>query len=399
MGTRVGIGRSLSRDSRAAGRELAEQALARLEDRAPSIVLLFSTMGYDQQALVEALWEATGRAPLVGCSAEGILSRHGSEEHSHAAVAAAIASDDVIFDRFFAPGFAEDSAACARSLARAIRESGRAATGGLLVVFADGISGNCRALIATLEAELPEGLTIIGGAAGDTLTFEKTCQFRDDLVASGGVSALLVQGGLSAEIAVTHGCRLIGAERQVTRTEGEFVCEIDGEPAWDFFKSFLPDGADSLEAMHVAHLLLAERLPTADPTFADFTVRVPIKLDPTRRALYFAAGISTGARVQLAIRDADAVCDRAIAAAKRMVERRSDERPFLVLQLDCAGRGALLFGGAATSRLIAPVQEVFGSDVPWIGLHTYGEIAPVAGKTIFHNYTAVLCALYPRPTP
>ena len=34
----------------------------------------------------------------------------------------------------------------------------------------------------------------------------------------------------------------------------------------------------------------------------------------------------------------------------------------------------------------------------WIGLHTYGEIGPVAGRTWFHNYTAVLCALYAART-
>lgn len=395
MATRVGVGRSRSRDSRAAGREIAAQAIEPLEGRAPEMVLVFCTAGHDPNALVQSVREATGRAPLVGCSAEGIISRHGSEEHSHAAIAAAIASDDVTLDAFFAPGFADDSAACARALARDIRARG--VDGRVLVLFPDGISGNCRELLATLEAELPGLPTTIGGTAGDTLAFERTWQFRDDLVASGGVAALLVGGDVSPEVVVTHGCRLIGAERCVTRTDGGFVCEIDGEPAWDFFKSYLPDGAESLEAMHVAHLLLAERLPSSDASFGEFTVRVPIKLDPKRRALYFAAGIPEGARVQVAIRDAHAVCERAVEAATRIATRRPGEKPFLVLQLDCAGRGTLLFGEATTSQLIEPVQRIFDGDVPWIGLHTYGEIAPVAGETRFHNYTAVLCALYARP--
>jgi hypothetical protein len=374
---------------------MGKQALAPLEGRAPSVVLLFSTMGHDQEALVEALRESTGGAPLIGCSAEGVISRHGSEEHSHAAVAAAIASEDVTFDTFLVPGFADDSAACGATLAREVRACGR--EGAILIVFTDGVSGNCRELLGALEEGLP-GHVILGGAAGDTLTFERTCQFRDDRVASGSVAALLVGGAVAPEIAVTHGCRLIGTERHVTRTDGGFVCEIDGEPAWDFFRSYLPDGAESLEAMHVAHLLLAERVPTPDAGFGDFTVRVPIKLDRASRALYFAAGISSGTRVQLALRDATAVCERAIAAAQGIVARRAGERPFLVLQLDCAGRGALLFGDATSSRLVDPLRATFGDDVPWVGLHTYGEIAPVGGKTYFHNYTAVFCALYARPT-
>lgn len=392
MVTRVGIGRSRSRESRAAGLEIGKQAISSLEGRVPTVVLLFSTMGHDQPALVRAVREATHGAPLVGCSGEGTISRSGSEEHSHAAVAAAIASDDVTFERFFAPGFAEDTVACATKLARDVRACGRGR--GLLILFPDGVTGNCRELVRTLENELSSNYTIIGGTAGDTLSFAKTCQFHDDLVSSGGVSALLVDGAVLPEVAVTHGCRLIGTERQVTRTDGGFVCEIDGQPAWDFFKSYLPEGADSLEAMYTAHLLLAERVETPDPEFGDFTVRIPVKLDRATRSLYFAAGIATGTRVQVAIRDAQAVRARAISAAQKIVDRRPGQRPFLVLQLDCVGRGALLFGDETSSQLIEPVQEVFGDDVPWIGLHTFGEIAPVGGKPYFHNYTAVLCAFY-----
>lgn len=127
-------------------------------------------------------------------------------------------------------------------------------------------------------------------------------------------------------------------------------------------------------------------------------MRVPVQLDVARGSLYFAAGISSGTRVQLARRNPEKVCHRAAVTAQRLVERHAGERPFLVLDLDCAGRGALLFGGETTARLCEPVQQVFGKDVPWIGLHTYGEIGPVGGRTLFHNYTAVLCALYAAPS-
>jgi hypothetical protein len=395
MTTQVGVGRSLSRDSREAGLHIGAQALAPLQGRPPSIVLLFSTAGHDQEVLVRALGEATGGAPLVGCSAEGIISREGSEELSHAAVAAAIASEDIVFDSFFAPDFGVDSVACGRALARDIRARGR--DPGLLILFPDGVMGNCRELLSALAEELQGAHVIVGGTAGDALTFEKTFQFHDGIVASGGVAALLVSGAVVAEISITHGCRPIGLEREVTRVDGGLVCEIDGEPAWSFFKSYLPEGAETLEALHVAHLLLAEKTGSPDDEFGDFSVRVPIRLDRENSALYFAAGIAHGARVKLAIRDVDAVCERAIVTARKLKERRPDEHPLLVLQLDCAGRGTLLFGDKTTARLIAPVQDALGGDFPWIGLHTYGEIAAVGGKTSFHNYTAVLCALYAAP--
>ena len=192
---------------------------------------------------------------------------------------------------------------------------------------------------------------------------------------------------------MSHGCDLVGEPQTITKTDGCFVEEIDGRRAWHVFREYLADDADSLEAMHVAHLLLAERIEGADD-FDGFTVRVPVRLDAERGALYFAAGLEEGTPVQIALRNADKVCDRAIEAASRLVARRGP--PLLLVQLDCAGRGRLLFDDDVTPRIIEPLQRAIGKNVPWVGLHTYGEIAPVGGRTLFHNYTGVLCAFYPR---
>lgn len=393
MTTRVGVGRSKNRNPVVAGREAASAALEQLGGGRASVAMVFATAGYDQAALLRAIAEAVGETPIVGCSAEGVITQHGSEETSHAVAVTAIASDELVAETFFVPGFTEDAAACGRALVDAIRE--RDVRGRLLVLFPDGIQGNCTELIQAIEQAMPYPLPIVGGTAGDLLAFKQTYQYHRGEVASGGVSALLLGGEFVAELGVTHGCDLIGIERVVTRAEGGFVCEIDGRPAWSFFKEYLADDADTLEAVHLSHLLLAERLPANVPEFDEFTVRVPVQLDKERGALYFAAGIRSGTRVQLARRNPDKVCVRAVGEAHRLVDKHKGQRPLMVLELDCAGRGAMLFGSETNSRLIDPVQQVFGKDVPWVGLHTYGEIAPVGGRTLFHNYTAVLCALYP----
>ena len=208
---------------------------------------------------------------------------------------------------------------------------------------------------------------------------------------------MLITGAFDVELALSHGCDLIGLPQTVTKAADGFVHEIDGNRCWEVFKSYLPDDAEGLEAVHVAHLLLAEHIGDgATSDFGDFSVRVPVKLDKNEGALYFATGLTTGTQVQLALRNADKVCERAQNDARSLLDRRQGERPLLVWQLDCAGRGRLLFDDGPTERLIEPIQQIIGKDVPWLGVHTYGEIAPIAGRTFFHNYTGVLCALYPR---
>ena len=389
---RLGVGRSGSRDSAAAGREAATAALAQLGAAPPSLVLVFATAGHDQAALLGGVVSVTGAAPLSGCSAEGVITREGSDESSHAVAVMAVASPEITVDTFSVPGFAAVARRAGLELASRIAERGR--TGRLLLLFPDGITGNCAELLEGLEGRLPFPVTIAGGTAGDLLTFQRTFQYHDGVATSDSVSAVLLGGDVEVELAVSHGCDLVGHQQTITRAERGLVYEIDHQPAWGLFKSYLAEDADTLEAMHIAHILLAERLPDVGGAIDGFTVRVPVRLDADSGALFFAAGMRTGTAVQVALRNPEKVCDHAVETAQALRARRPGQEPLVLLHLECAGRGRLLFGDEATARLIRPVQQVFGEHVPCIGLHTYGEIAPVGSRTCFHNYTGVLCALY-----
>ncbi len=398
MGTTARVGRSRSYDSRAAGIEAAEAAKAGLGGEAPSLTLVFATAGHDQTELMAGVTSVLGARNVSGCSAEGVITSAGSEEVSHAVAVMAIVSDELHFRTFSVPDFGQSARVAGERLAEQLR--GEATKQGLLLLFPDGIRGNCRELIASLEEGLDELPLIAGGTAGDMLNFEKTYQYFDGAVFSDSLSAVLIEGDFEAELLVSHGCDLIGQEHTVTRADDCYVYEIDGRPAWSLFKTYLADDAHTLEAMHVAHMILAEHVdidgetPTAE--IEHFAPRVPVSLDPDQGALYFAAGLVTGTTVQLGLRNPDKVVEHAEHVAQSLVQRRAGQEPLFVMQLDCAGRGRLLFEHRATEAMVDPVRRIVGEDIPWIGLHTYGEIAPVGGSTLFQNYAGVICALYPR---
>ena len=44
--------------------------------------------------------------------------------------------------------------------------------------------------------------------------------------------------------------------------------------------------------------------------------------------------------------------------------------------------------------MLALLRQGIGEDIPWIGFHSYGEYGPVEDKNYFHNYTAVVAAVY-----
>ncbi|MBW2462914.1 MAG: hypothetical protein JRH11_14775, partial [Deltaproteobacteria bacterium] len=146
-----------------------------LEGHPSSLIVVFATAGHDQEALMAGVTEVLGSENISGCSAEGVITEAGSEEDSHVVAVLAIASDDLVFRTYSVPGFGEASREAGKELAAQL--SGDATEDGLLLLFPDGIRGNCRALIESLEADLPKVPTIAGGTAGDMLRFEQTYQY------------------------------------------------------------------------------------------------------------------------------------------------------------------------------------------------------------------------------
>lgn len=388
MATRVGVGESRHRKGAEAGREAAAAAVARMGGGTASLVLVFATAGHDQDELLAGVRDVTGDAPLSGCSGAGVITRRGSDEGSRAVAVMAIASDRIAFDTLLIPGLGGDPAGAGRAIAAAAARCGRRDPR-MLLLFPDGLTGNLTAFLRGLGEGLTSPLRVVGGAAGELHRFERTFQYHDGRVASDSVAAVLVSGGLAAEVAVAHGCDLLGVEHEITRADGAIVHEIDGRPAWAVLREYLDDPEAGFDATSVPYLCVAQILPSGGQV-----IRVPLRLERETGALFFPGELRPGDRVIMARRDADRVRDSATAAARAIRDARPGATPAFVLQFDCVGRGRLLYGEQVTEQLIAPVQRVFPEEVAWIGFHSYGEIGPHGGTTYFHNYTMVLCAIY-----
>ena len=102
--------------------------------------------------------------------------------------------------------------------------------------------------------------------------------------------------------------------------------------------------------------------------------------------------MKTGQQVRMTRRDADYIRQTAVACAEE-ITRDQVHPPAFVLQLDCAGRGKVMFGNCAAEEIVRPLRQKVG-EVPWAGFHTYGEIAQTEGVLAYHNYTVALCAFY-----
>src|ERR687893_1892174 len=108
MTTKAGVGMSRHHNPSIAGREAAEQALQKAGVSKPDLVFLFGSIGYDQHSLVRAVREATGGAPLSGCSAEGTISGDDADESNFSVLVTAISSEELRWHNGLARGLLED---------------------------------------------------------------------------------------------------------------------------------------------------------------------------------------------------------------------------------------------------------------------------------------------------
>lgn len=391
--TRAGSGLSLDLDAFRAGAAAASEA-ALAAGGTPDLLVVFGTSRHRLDQVLAGVRSVGPDAVVVGCSGEGVIAGSRSEERERVVSVLAVRSSGLRFASVLVEGYGADPRGAGARLATWVNQ--QEATDALaLLVFPDGLVGDCTSMLDALGNGLLVPLPIVGGTSADAFTFEKTFQWAGDRVASEAVSALLIRGAGSVKTAVSHGCERLGSQRTVTRASGGWLHEIDGEPAWSVFKEYLDGDPTELNAEGVAHLCVGESIETEPGSdYGPLIIRTPLKLDAASGALFFpGGGLAERSTIHLTRRDQDRIRRSAKASAESLGAGLSGA-PAFVFQFDCSGRGRMLFGGGVAAALVEPLRVALGADTPWVGFHGYGEVAPIGGRARYHNYAVVLCAVF-----
>ncbi len=396
MTINAGVGMSRHHNPNVAGREAAEQALEKADVSKPDFVFMFASIGYDQPSLVRAVREATGGAPLSGCSAEGTINGDDADESNFSVVVTAISSDELQWHHGIVPGLEDDPRAVGKQVAQDLLPNLSADAIGLFV-FPDGLTDYLEPFFAGLEENLPSDrfLPLWGGGAGTNLGVENTYQYCDDEVVSGGLSYALLSGKVRASWAISHGLMPIGGERIVTRSQGNVIYEIDGKPAVEVLKEYLPEHAltdDRDWIRYAISLALTSKAPSYIKD-EEYVVRGVPAVRMADGSIVVETEVPEGTSVWFSSRDKEKITSRLDRMAQQITEQLGDDKPKLVFQFECFTRGKSLFREQEKLQLLKRLRQSVGPDVPWAGFYTIGEIGPVEEHNLRHLYTSVVLAL------
>ena len=405
MTTTAAVGMSRHHNPNVAGLEAAEQALQKADVDEPDFVFMFASIGYDQPSLLRAVRETTGGAPLSGCSVEGTIAAEDADESNFSVVVTAISSDELEWTNGLATGLSADSRAVGQWVAQELLPHLSADTIGLFV-FPDGMSAifdtffaaNFDNFLAGLEGSLPSDrfLPLWGGGAGNNFDAgAPTYQYCDHEVVTDGVAYALLSGKAQAGWAMSHSLIPIGGARRVTRSQGNVIYEIDGKPAVEVLKEYLPEQALAEDADWLPNsisLALCFRAPSYMKD-EEYVVRGIPAVKMADESITVQTEVSEGTSIWFSSRDKEKVATGLDRVAAQIKEQIGGEKPKLVLQFDCATRGKMMFREHEKLQLLKRFRQSVGPGVPWVGFYAFGEIGPVEEHNNRNLYTAVALAL------
>jgi hypothetical protein len=324
-------------------------------------------------------------AHVIGCTTGGEIL--GEDVLDHSVVATAVAFDHVRVSVATAQiGDSLQSRQGGRALAQGLPLDGLRA----VFVLSDGMRTNGSALIAGLREVLPEDVVITGGLAGDGADFRSTYVGCDGPLCQGLAVALGLYGDrLRVGWGSFGGWDRFGPERQITRSVGNVLYELDGEPALALYKRYLGEEAQNLPGSALLFPLTVR--PPADEHSA--LVRTIVGVDEVAQSLTFAGDIPQGWVAQLMRGSPDGLTDGAANAGVAARGMAAAAGPTLSLLVSCIGR-KLLMGQRVVDEVEA-VAETLGAGSFQTGFYSYGELAPhrFTGRCELHNQTMTVTTI------
>ena len=353
-----------------------------LSDSAQLMFVFGSTSNFKNSvAIINEAKASYPNAKFLGCSTSGEI--HGTEVYDESFSFTAVQFDNTNVESAIVnvEDFSADSYVIGKELGTKLNKAGLKH----VFIISDGLNVNGTDLAKGLTEVLPSGVSITGGLAGDGANFNETRIILDDFIGSKHVAAL---GFFSEKLEVGYGSlggwNGFGPIREVTKSEGNVLFELDGKPALELYKKYLGDQAKGLPG---TGLLFPLNIKTSDRKQG--LVRTILAVDEATQSMTFAGDIPQGAHVQLMKANVDGLVDGAKGAADTVKENVQKETQLAIL-VSCVGRKLVM--KQRTEEEVEEVLETLGEQTAVTGFYSYGELAPFkAGANCeLHNQTCTI---------
>lgn len=242
---------------------------------------------------------------------------------------------------------------------------------------------------------------LVGGGASVSWGLPtSTYQYFGNEALQRSAVAFALAGPFGVEVGLCHGTSPTGVVMTVTRVQGNGILELDGRPALEVFREV--SGHVQGELVQQEHLVCwgvgVERMttvlgPNGPEQRPTYLIRAAVGIDNMTGAVKVQSGFPEGTRIAFFHRETEAVLNGTKAMGQDLARRIRGKRAWAALGFECRARTVPFLGAEQTLAEHADLCRSLGSELPWLGMMAWGEIAPCGNEPAFHNYTYPLAVL------
>jgi hypothetical protein len=377
------VGNSTLIKGREAGFQAVEAALEQVGRQPVVFGCVVSSYVHPIDQVLSGVVDLLGDAPLLGFSSSAELTTAGLE---HRSVAVALLCGEGFYGRAnWWPDFASDNRACTRRMLQELEpDSGQFES---LLVAADGLNGDAAYLCQALSED---GYPLAGCLAGGNLQRGRTFQIGGRGSGSGGLAAAVLGGDILTGVGSAHGWQLVGAMARLTRVQGQWVREIDGQPPNHLYARLF--GYAASQWVHPPLNEMVRLYPLGVHKDSGLVVRSPLWMEADG-SLRMNTELPEGSVVDLLVGTQEACLKAAHRAAEDALASLGPIRPKLALLLVDEAWPAIL--ELRPGAEVEAVRSVVGNDVPVLGGYSFGQIARLKpGQEAFLLNQHILVVLF-----
>ncbi|WP_338849639.1 FIST N-terminal domain-containing protein [Massilia sp. W12] len=362
-----------------------DAALTPLAAAGADLLLVFGGVTFfESPKLFDAIKKQFPQTVIAGCSTAGEIAVDRVYDNSCVVTAVKFGAAQVRSSTTEIMGMQDSQDAGSRVAAGLPKEGLRA-----VLVFGTGVAINGSALVAGMEAVLPQEVAISGGLAADGGAFRQTWTISAEKSADNQIVAVGFYGeAVQLSYGTFAGWEPFGPARKVTRCDQNVLYELDGESALDIYKRYLGDYAKDLPGSGL--LFPFEMLGEQQEKSGIF--RTILGIDEAQGSLTLAGDIDPKGYLKLMHSSTDKLIEGAETAAKSAYERgnKSINGDALAILVSCIGRKLVM--GDRVDEEIEAVADVLGKNTAVTGFYSNGEIAgsTFLGACHLHNQTMTI---------
>jgi hypothetical protein len=363
------------------------EAMAGLEGRTPTLIILYTSVRYDLPTLLANVRAVTGKdVPLVGATSSGHFRSGDLTKPARGVAVLAITAGPYRFGIASVSRLSADSHSAGAELARAAR----AAVGpdrpphATLLLLADGLASQQEALIRGVHTVTGAAVPVVGGGASDDRRLSQTFVFHDDEILTDTAVAVWIGSHRPVPVTVGHGWHAISLPLLVTKVDGPVVHELAGRPAREVFEEHIRTGdPEETDAVRAGGYFATHAFGLIEPD-GSYLVR-GVYQDQEGQIRTFAP-LPVYSAIQVVACEEDDLLNVSHTVAAQSV----GEDASVLLVFSCVARLDVL--QQREDEEARRLQLAAGA-VPIFGIYTYGEFARTTSATGYHNATVAAVAL------